>query len=170
MIVRYGGLDRLPVLSCEVNKFVPKTDVFGSNMLYGPPDVIVILRYLADRIASKTVSLPASMSLRVFAWRCTVSSPLRLIQSRRRPGDVLDGSRWRLVVCRQANRQQALLAPAHMPCYARCYNLVKMTDGTLADELHAISRELDEILANERAAAIQLDRRFAEERRAIEKL
>lgn len=40
----------------------------------------------------------------------------------------------------------------------------------MANELQAISRELDGILANERAAAIELDRRFAEEHGAIEKL
>ena len=45
-----------------------------------------------------------------------------------------------------------------------------MTNVKLANELQAISRELDEILANERAAAIELDRRFAEEHGAIEEL
>ena len=45
-----------------------------------------------------------------------------------------------------------------------------MTDGKLASELQAISRELDGILANDRAAAIELDRRFAEEHGAIEEL
>jgi hypothetical protein len=45
-----------------------------------------------------------------------------------------------------------------------------MTDAKLADELHAISQELDEILANEKAAAIELERRFAKDHGAIEKL
>jgi len=45
-----------------------------------------------------------------------------------------------------------------------------MTNGKLASELQAISRELDEVLANEQAAALELDRRFAEEVGAIEKL
>ena len=45
-----------------------------------------------------------------------------------------------------------------------------MTDGELAEELHAISVDLDEILANERDAAIDLDRRFAEDYGAIEEL
>ena len=42
-----------------------------------------------------------------------------------------------------------------------------MTNGKLASELQAISRELDEILANERAAATELDQRFAEDHGAI---
>jgi hypothetical protein len=45
-----------------------------------------------------------------------------------------------------------------------------MTNVRLASELQAISRELDGILAQEKAAAIDLDRRFAEEHGAIEKL
>jgi len=45
-----------------------------------------------------------------------------------------------------------------------------MTNGKLASELQAISKELDEVLADEQAAAAQLDRRFAEEHDAIEKL
>jgi hypothetical protein len=45
-----------------------------------------------------------------------------------------------------------------------------MTNGKLANELQAFSRELDEVLANERAAAIELDRRFADDLGAIEKL
>jgi len=45
-----------------------------------------------------------------------------------------------------------------------------MTNGKLANELQAISRELEDILANERDEASELDRRFAEERGAIEKL
>ena len=45
-----------------------------------------------------------------------------------------------------------------------------MTNVKLANELQAISQELDEILATERAAALELDRRFAEEHGAIEKL
>jgi len=45
-----------------------------------------------------------------------------------------------------------------------------MTDARLADELGAISRELDEILASEREAAFELDRRFSEDHGAIEKL
>jgi len=45
-----------------------------------------------------------------------------------------------------------------------------MTDARLADELRAISRELDEILAKEREAAFELDRRFAEDHGAIERL
>jgi hypothetical protein len=45
-----------------------------------------------------------------------------------------------------------------------------ITTAKLANELQAISRELDEVLANERDAAIELDRRFAEDHGAIEKL
>jgi hypothetical protein len=45
-----------------------------------------------------------------------------------------------------------------------------MTNSKLADELRAISLELDEVLSNEQAAAIELNRRFAEEYGAIEKL
>jgi hypothetical protein len=45
-----------------------------------------------------------------------------------------------------------------------------MTNGKLANELQAISRDLDQVLANERAAAIELDRRFSEDLGAIEKL
>jgi len=45
-----------------------------------------------------------------------------------------------------------------------------MTNGTLANELRAISRELDQVLANESAAAADMDRRFAEEHEAIETL
>jgi len=45
-----------------------------------------------------------------------------------------------------------------------------MTNGKLASELQAISRELDELLADEQAAAAELDRRFAEEHGAIEEL
>src|SRR5580658_7223280 len=45
-----------------------------------------------------------------------------------------------------------------------------MTDAKLASELQAISRELREVRANERAAASELDRCFAEERGAIEQL
>src|SRR6266545_1665398 len=45
-----------------------------------------------------------------------------------------------------------------------------MTNGKLADELQAISRELDEIAAKEESAAIELSRRFAEEHGAIEEL
>jgi hypothetical protein len=45
-----------------------------------------------------------------------------------------------------------------------------MTDSVLANELHAISLELDGILGSERADAIELERRFAEDYGAIEKL
>jgi hypothetical protein len=45
-----------------------------------------------------------------------------------------------------------------------------MTNGELANQLQAISRELDEVLANEQAAAIKLNRRFAEDLGAIEEL
>src|ERR1700693_3224301 len=45
-----------------------------------------------------------------------------------------------------------------------------MTDSEPANELHAISLELDEVLANERAASIELERRFAEDQEAIERL
>jgi len=45
-----------------------------------------------------------------------------------------------------------------------------MTNAKLASELQAISRELDEILAEETTAAIELDRRFTEEQGAIEEL
>jgi len=45
-----------------------------------------------------------------------------------------------------------------------------MTNGKLANELQAFSRELDEVLADERAAAIEIDRRFAEDLGAIEEL
>ena len=45
-----------------------------------------------------------------------------------------------------------------------------MTDGNLASELQKISRQLDEILALERAAIDELDRRFVKEHDAIEKL
>jgi len=45
-----------------------------------------------------------------------------------------------------------------------------MTDAKLASELRAISRELDEVLAAGRAEVAELNRRFAEEHGAIEKL
>ena len=45
-----------------------------------------------------------------------------------------------------------------------------MTDGKLASELQVISRELNDILANERDAAIRLDQRLAEDLGAIEEL
>jgi hypothetical protein len=45
-----------------------------------------------------------------------------------------------------------------------------MTDGELANELHAISLDLDNILANEQDAANKLERRFAEDQGAIERL
>ena len=45
-----------------------------------------------------------------------------------------------------------------------------MTDGNLASELQKISRQLDEILALERAAIDELDLRFVKEYGAIEKL
>jgi PD-(D/E)XK nuclease superfamily len=45
-----------------------------------------------------------------------------------------------------------------------------MTTVNLAKELQAISGELEKIRAIERAAAIKLDRRFAEDQEAIEKL
>jgi hypothetical protein len=45
-----------------------------------------------------------------------------------------------------------------------------MTNGKLANELHVITWELDEVLANERAAAIKLDQQFTEDLGAIEKL
>jgi hypothetical protein len=45
-----------------------------------------------------------------------------------------------------------------------------MTDGELADELQAISGELDELLADERRAADKLQRRFDEDHGAMERL
>jgi hypothetical protein len=45
-----------------------------------------------------------------------------------------------------------------------------MTNAKLADELQVISRDLDDILADEQDAAIKLDRRFAEDHIAIERL
>jgi len=45
-----------------------------------------------------------------------------------------------------------------------------MTDGKLANELWAIGRELDEVLANERLQLTELDRRFEEDQGAIETL
>lgn len=45
-----------------------------------------------------------------------------------------------------------------------------MTNSDLANELRTISQELDEILVNERSAAIELDRRFAQEHGEIEEL
>jgi hypothetical protein len=45
-----------------------------------------------------------------------------------------------------------------------------MTNGKLARELQAITRKLDEVLAEERAAADELGRRFAEDPGAIERL
>ena len=58
--------------------------------------------------------------------------------------------------------QSAVLSPA-LQCGS-------MTNGKLASELQTISRELDEILANERAAATELDQRFAEDHGAIQVL
>jgi len=45
-----------------------------------------------------------------------------------------------------------------------------MTDGELADELQAISVELEQLLATEREEANKLERRFAEDHGAIERL
>jgi hypothetical protein len=45
-----------------------------------------------------------------------------------------------------------------------------MTDGELADELQAISGELEQLLGDEQDAADKLQRRFDEDREAIERL
>jgi hypothetical protein len=58
----------------------------------------------------------------------------------------------------------------HCPSWSLALQCRSMTNAKLADELHAISRELEEVLANERAAAIELDRRFAEDLGAIKAL
>ena len=46
--------------------------------------------------------------------------------------------------------------------FLRCYSTLSRTNGKLASELRAIRRELNDILLNEREAAITSDQRFAE--------